>query len=171
MSTTEPGQYMPRLDHSFFEEELRPHLGAVLLKSKLLTPERLDEALEQQRGTGKRLGEVLIERGWLFPQDLARALANQHGVDYVNIQHVSVDPRAAACMSRRVGERYLAVPVRFLPDGALLIAVADPTSESLVEIQAAVAEPVKFAVTDAADILYAWRLLGVAAPTEPPVSC
>ena len=159
MSTTEPGQYMPRLDHSFFEEERRPHLGAVLLKSRMLTPERLDEALEQQRGTGKRLGEVLIERGWLFPQDIARALANQHGVDYVNIQHVSVDPRAAACMRPEVGERHLAIPVRFLPDGALLVAVADPTSESLVEIQAAVAMPVKYAVTDAADIVYAWRLL------------
>ena len=159
MSTTEPGQYMPRLDHSFFEEERRPHLGAVLLKSRMLTPERLDEALEQQRGTGKRLGEVLIERGWLFPQDIARALANQHGVDYVNIQHVSVDPRAAVCMRPEVGERHLAIPVRFLPDGGLLIAVADPTSESLVEIQAAVAMPVKFAVTDAADIVYAWRLL------------
>jgi type IV pilus assembly protein PilB len=118
-----------------------------------------------------RLGEVLIERGWLFPQDLARALANQHGVDYVNIQHVSVDPRAAACMSRAIGERHLAVPVRFLPDGALLIAVADPTSESLVEIQAAVAQPVKFAVTDAADIQYAWRLLDLGSLDLPPVSC
>ena len=163
MTTTEPGQYLPRLDHSFFEEERRPHLGAVLLKSRMLTPERLDEALEQQRGTGQRLGEVLVERGWLFPQDIARALANQHGVDYVNIQHVSVDPRAALCMSAVIGERLLAVPVRFLPGGELLIAVADPTSESLVEIQAAVARPVKFAVTDAADILYAWRLLAMGA--------
>ena len=159
MPTTEPGQYMPRLDHSFFEGELRPHLGAVLLKSKLLTPERLDEALEEQRGTGKRLGEVLIDRGWLFPQDIARALANQHGVDYVDIQHVSVDPRAAILMRADVGQRLLAIPVRFLPDGGVLVAVADPTSESLVEIQAAIDRPVKFAVTDEADILFGWRLL------------
>ncbi len=159
MNTTEPGQYMPRLDHTFYDGEVRPHLGAVLLKSRMLTPERLDEALEEQRGTGKRLGEVLVERGWLFPQDIARALANQHGVDYVDIQHVSVDPRAAVCMSPDVGRRLHAIPVRFLPDGALLVAVADPTSESLVEIQAAVSKPVQFAVTDEADILYGWRLL------------
>ena len=33
-----PGQYLPRLDHSFFDDEMRPHLGAVLLKSRLLQP-------------------------------------------------------------------------------------------------------------------------------------
>lgn len=159
MSATEPRQYLPRLDHSFFEGELRPHLGAVLLRSKVLSPERLDEALEQQRGTGQRLGDVLVERGWLFPQDIARALATQHGFEYVDIQHVSVDPRAAACMDPEMGQRNLAIPVRFLPDGGLLIAVADPTSEALVEIQAAVNVPVRFAVTDEPDILHGWRLL------------
>lgn len=159
MSTTEEGRYLPRLDHQFFAEEQRPHLGAVLLKSRVLTPERLDEALAQQRGTGKRLGEVLVERGWLFPQDVARALAQQHGLEYVDIQHVSVDPRAAVCMRPDVGLRNLAIPVRFLPDGGLLVAVADPTSESLAEIQAAVEYSVKFAVTDEADILYGWRIL------------
>ncbi len=159
MAMTEPGQYMPRLDHSFFEGELRPHLGAVLLKSRMLTPERLDEALEEQRGTGKRLGEILVERGWLFPQDIARALANQHGVDYVDIQHVSVDQRAAILMRPDVGQRLLAIPVRFLPDGGVLVAVADPTSESLAEIQAAIDRPVSFAVTDEADVLFGWRLL------------
>jgi hypothetical protein len=159
MATSEDARYMPRLDHSFFEGEVRPHLGAVLLKSRMLTPERLDEALEEQRGTGKRLGEVLIDRGWLFPQDIARALANQHGVDYVDIQHVSVDQRAALLMPAEVGQRLVAIPVRFLADGAVLVAVADPTSESLVEIQAVIDRPVKFAVTDEADILFGWRLL------------
>jgi type IV pilus assembly protein PilB len=151
--------YFPRLDHSFFHEESRPHLGAVLLRSRLLRPEQLDEALVQQRESGKRLGEILIERGWLFPQDLARGLAQQFGIDYVNIQHVSVDPRAAACMSTELGMRHCAVPVRFLNDGGLLVAIADPTSESLAQIQQELDVAVSFAVAEAADILYAWDLL------------
>ncbi len=159
MTAHQQEHYLPRLDHSYFEQEKHPHLGAVLLKSKLLNPEQLDEALAQQAGSEKRLGEILIERGWLFPQDIARALALQFGIDYVDIQHVSVDPRAAACLDPEIGQRHSAIPVRFLDGGTLLVAVADPTSEALAEVQAAVSRPVAFAVTEQADIRYAWRLL------------
>ena len=159
MTTGPSGNYLPRLDHSYFAEETRPHLGAVLLKSKLLQPDQLDDALSQQAGSGRRLGEILIERGWLFPQDLARGLAAQFGIDYVNIQHVSVDVRAAARLDPEIGLRLSAIPVRFLSEGGLLVAVADPTSEGLAEVQAAISGSVAFAVTEQADIQQAWRMI------------
>jgi hypothetical protein len=159
VTTSPSGDYLPRLDHSYFAEETRPHLGAVLLKSKLLQPDQLDDALSQQSGTGRRLGEILIERGWIFPQDLARGLAAQFGLDYVNIQHVSVDLRAAACLDPGIGRRLSALPVRFLGEGGLLVAVADPTSEGLAEVQAAINGNVVFAVTELADIEQAWRMI------------
>jgi type IV pilus assembly protein PilB len=151
--------YLPRLDHSLTGDDVRPHLGAVLLKSKLLTPEQLDEALRQQLGSGRRLGEVLIERGWLYPQDVARALAMQIGVDYIDIHHVSVDLRAARRLDPEVGQRCCAIGVRTLDDGALLVAVADPTSENLKEVREAIGGPVVFAVTERDDIQNAWRKL------------
>ena len=159
MIPIDQGQYRPRLDHTYFDDETRPHLGAVLLKSRMLQPEQLDNALSQQQGSGRRLGEILIERGWLFPQDLARGLALQFGIDYVDIQRVSVDLRAAACLDPVIGQRLSAVPVRFLGDGGVLVAVADPTSEGLAEVQAAVSQPVAFAVTELADIQQAWRMI------------
>ncbi len=159
MSSLETGRYLPRLDHQYFDGEERPHLGAVLLRSRLLTPEQLDEALRKQVSSGKRLGEVLIEAGFLFPQDLARALATQYGIDYVDIQHLSVDPGAAAFLNPELGQRLAAIPVRFLDEGKLLVAVADPTSKGLEEIQAAITRPVAFAVTELADIRHAWRML------------
>ena len=64
MNPVEPRELL-RLDHEFFEYEVRPHLGAVLLKSKVLRPEQLDEALAQQAKERKRLGEILVERGWI----------------------------------------------------------------------------------------------------------
>src|SRR5919197_4246810 len=93
-----------RLDHSFFENEVRPHLGAVLLQSRLLRPEQLDRALEVQRGSGKRLGEVLIELGFLYEQDISRALANQGGLKYLDLAASSVDPRAASRLNPEVGQ-------------------------------------------------------------------
>src|SRR5204863_9955061 len=116
-------------------------LGAVLLKSKMLSPDQLDDALRQQVGTGRRLGDILVERGWLFPHDLALALAVQLGLDYVDFQHVSVDPRAAACLKPEVGQRCSALGVRLLPDGTLLVAVGDPTRERLAEVRNAVNRP------------------------------
>jgi hypothetical protein len=155
---TSPG-YLPRLDHSLTGDDVRPHLGAVLLRSKMLTPEQLDDALLQQAGTGTRLGEILVQRGWVFPQDIARALATQFGVEYIDIHHISVDLRAASALNPEVGQRCSAIGVRYLTDGTLLVAVADPTSEHLKDVREAVNCPVTFAVTERDDIQNAWRRL------------
>jgi hypothetical protein len=150
-------QYLHRLDHSLTGDDAHPHLGAVLLRSKRLRPEQLDQALAEQVSTGRRLGEVLIDRGWLFPQDIAQALAVQFGIEYVDINHVSIDLAAAAQLSAEVGQRCCAIGVRTLTDGTLLVAVADPTSAAIKEVESAITGPVAFAVTERADIENAWR--------------
>ena len=116
-------------------------------------------ALDEQRKNNRRLGEILVERGWLFPEDISRALAAQYGLDYVDIRYSSVDARAASMLDPEVGQRLCAIPVRFLPDGGLLIAVADPTSAGLAEIRATLAGRVGFAVAEASDVRQAWRAL------------
>jgi type IV pilus assembly protein PilB len=148
-----------RLDHTYFENEVRPYLGAVLLRSRLLKPEQLDLALDEQRRTRKRLGQILVERGWVFPPDVARALALQHGLDYVDIQYSSVDARAAARLSPEIGQRHCAIPVRFLGSGEILVAVADPTTAALADVRAALGESVVFAVAEETDVRNAWRAL------------
>src|SRR5438270_12808535 len=56
-------------------------LGRVLVDSGFLTTIEPRDALAEQQRHGQRLGEVLIARGWLSPQALARALATQQGVE------------------------------------------------------------------------------------------
>lgn len=155
----EDGLSSARLDHSYFEDEVRPYLGAVLLKSRLLEPQQLDEALGEQARTRKRLGQILLERGWIFPPELARALAEQQGLEYVDIQYSSVDIRAAALLNPEIGQRHCAIPIRFLSNGSVLVAVADPTSDGLGQIAAALGQPVVFAVAEDSDIRNAWRAL------------
>jgi MSHA biogenesis protein MshE len=150
-------QYLQRLDHSLTGDDAHPHLGAVLLRSKRLRPEQLDQALAEQASSGRRLGEVLIEHGWLFPQDIAQALAVQFGIEYVDINHISIDLAAAARLSPEVGQRCCAIGVRTLTDGTLLVAVADPTSAAIKEVEAAISGGVAFAVTERADIEHAWQ--------------
>ena len=120
------------------------------------TRSRQEAALADQAGTGKRLGEVLVDRGWLYPQDIARALAAQFGFVYVDIHHVSVDLAAARKLDPEVGQRCCAIGVRMI-EGTLLVAVADPTSDSLSEVRRAIDCPVTFAVCERDDIRNAWR--------------
>lgn len=65
------------MDHAHFP--WRP-LGALLVDSGLLTAAELDQALAEQRRSGRLLGQVLVQRGYVGGPTLARALAEQHGV-------------------------------------------------------------------------------------------
>jgi hypothetical protein len=64
-------------------------LGALLVEKGLLTAAELDQALAEQRRTGRLLGQVLVQRGFVGSLSLARALAEQHGV---SLHPTSADP-------------------------------------------------------------------------------
>ena len=149
----------PRLDHSFFDNEVRPHFGAVLLQTKLLRPDQLDQALDLQRNSGKRLGQLLIDLGWLYEQDIARAIAIQSGLPYIDLEASSVDPRAAAKLRPELGKEMRAIPVRFAPTG-LLVAVADPLDAPHARLVEATGHHVERCIGEPSVILAMWgRLL------------
>jgi hypothetical protein len=56
-----------------------PQIGRILVAAGLLTEEQLALALEEQAQTGKRLGEIVVRRGFMSGPALANALAEQHG--------------------------------------------------------------------------------------------
>ena len=74
------------MNHAHFP--WRP-LGALLVEKGLLTAAELDQALAEQRRTGRLLGQVLVQRGFVGGLSLARALAEQHGV---GLHPTSADP-------------------------------------------------------------------------------
>jgi type IV pilus assembly protein PilB len=149
-----------RLDHTFFDEEIRPQLGALLLGKGLITEEQLDKALAERRATGGLLGEMLVKLGFIFEDELARVLAEQAGVPFVNLDTIPVDPFAASVLPRELGESLPGLPVRFTAEGGLVIAVADPTDETLIpKLQTAVSCPLVLTVATASSIRYGWRTL------------
>ena len=56
-------------------------LGELLVDRGLIVPADLEDALAEQRATGRRLGEVLVSRGALTGAQLTRALAEQYGIE------------------------------------------------------------------------------------------
>jgi hypothetical protein len=145
-----------RLDHSFFDNEPRSHLGALLLRKGLVTNEELDQALEQ-RESGELLGEALCRLRFCFENDVARVLAEQASVDFVDISVTSVDRRAVDLLPAELARRLRAIPVRLHPDDTVSVAVADPTEDGLLaELRLAMGHPVKLLVTTFSALHSAW---------------
>jgi type IV pilus assembly protein PilB len=120
-----------RLDHNFFDNEPRSHLGALLLRKGLVQNDELDRALEQ-REPGELLGEALVRLRICFEDDIARVLAAQANVEFVDIGVTSVDRRAVELLAWTEAEQLRAILLRLHPDDSVSVAVADPTDESLL---------------------------------------
>jgi type IV pilus assembly protein PilB len=148
-----------RLDHTFFADEARPMLGWVLVKRGLITPEQLDAGLDEVKRTGMRLGEVLLSRGWLFEGELARALAMQFELEYVDLVTQSLDQYVARMLPLEVARRMFAVPVRWLAENGILVAVADPGDVDVPALERILQHDVTIAVGERTAIQSAWRYL------------
>jgi type IV pilus assembly protein PilB len=120
-----------RLDHSFFGDEPRSHLGALLLRKGLVTNEELDQALAE-REQGELLGEALCRLRICFENDIARVLAEQANVEFVDIAVSGVDYKAVKLLDRRQAEELRAIPLRVSSDDTVSVADADPTDETLL---------------------------------------
>ena len=73
----------------------RLQLGALLVEKGLITEAQLSEALVERRLNGGFLGETLVRLGFVFEDELARTLAEQAGVPFVNLEANPVDRSAS----------------------------------------------------------------------------
>ncbi len=129
------------------------HLGSLLINRGLLTVDQVKRAFEEQQLTGKRLGEIVVGHGWVSSADLARALADQAGLEYVDLAETELQTEAAMLLSKELAFRYQAVPVRFLGEDLLLVAVADPTDVGRADdLRLALGHNVRLAVSEPADL-------------------
>ena len=70
-------------------------LGELLVEQGLIVPADLDDALAEQRATGRRLGEVLVAKGALTGAQLTRALAAQYGIELDAVKVSSLESSEA----------------------------------------------------------------------------
>src|SRR3990170_2047289 len=127
-------------------------LGQILLEQGLLTQEQLDRALEEHRNTPKSLGRVLIDLGYIRERDLVAALAEQVGLEFVDLTEYHIDAAATALVPETVSRRYRALPIGER-DGKLLVAMSDPANVyALDDIRTITGRDVQPVVATAADV-------------------
>jgi type IV pilus assembly protein PilB len=137
---------------------MRPLLGTILAERGLIDPTRLVEALAEAQATRERVGEVLLRKGWIYEQELARALAHQYGLEYVDLETACLNPRDAALLDPEVGRRCRAVPICVVGD-ELLVAVADPAPDVVEELRARLPYPRRLVVAEPTLVQQVWDTL------------
>ena len=102
-------------------------LGEMLIKAGLLTPPKLQEALEFQKTNGGKLGYNLVKLGFVKEEDITRVLSQQYGVPAINLSKVEIDDGVIKLIPSEVAQKYLIMPVS-RTGATLTIAMVDPTN-------------------------------------------
>jgi type IV pilus assembly protein PilB len=103
-------------------------IGEVVVDLGLADAETIEEGVAAARAQGRPTGVVLVERGILRHDQLARVVAERFGLDFVDLTAYDLDMGAVSLVSIQAAKRYQAIPVGFTDDGALLLAMANPTN-------------------------------------------
>jgi len=151
-------------------------IGALLLRDSVITEEQLQAALDKHEQTGEKTGLILVNMGALKEQELAKALADQAGVPFVDLGEEEIDYGAALLLPSSVIQQFHCLPLR--EENNLLTVVAEDVNKISalldvglmlgVEVQPAIAA--KSQVESAIDKYLSWRKeqKGLAPPAEPP---
>ena len=105
----------------------RRFLSDILVELGFVTEADAEQAVQTARIPGQPTPEkVLLKSGAISEDQLARALAERYGLEHIDLSEFAVDTSAAGLLRKTAAKRYLAAPVGFADDGALVLAVADP---------------------------------------------
>jgi type IV pilus assembly protein PilB len=126
-------------------------LGELLVRDSEVDPEQLAKALSEQAASGRRIGQFLLDRGLITDVALARLLAEQLGLELADLGKASLDPQTFALLPEAVARDAQAVPIGEA-DGAVHIALADPTDEARRAVMTALGREAKFLLAPASQI-------------------
>ncbi len=104
----------------------------ILLRKRAITPAQLTEAKKQATQDGISLADALVKGDYLSAEQVWRAMAEQHGVAYVNLAEVKIPRSVLATVPESVARENLIVPLAE-EDGSLTVIVSDPLNFELLD--------------------------------------
>ncbi|MBD8529508.1 MULTISPECIES: GspE/PulE family protein [unclassified Massilia] len=130
-------------------------LGEILVQQKLLSEEQLNQALSDQKRTGRKLGRVFVENGFVTEEQISGALARQLNIPYVNLKFYNISDALVRLLPETAARRFRALVLEERRD-ALLVGVSDPTDLfAYDEIARLLKKNVELAVVNETEVLHA----------------
>jgi len=131
----------------------RIRLGDVLLEHGTITAEQLATALTEQRRSGRKLGRVLGDLGFVSESTLHELLAKHLEVPFVDLKHARIDREAVKLLPEALARRYRALVLLHDARG-LLVGMADPSDlHAYDELRSKLKLPIRLALVGEADFL------------------
>jgi MSHA biogenesis protein MshE len=128
-------------------------LGDLLVEQQLITAQQLEEALQLQKASGRKLGTILIDSGYVSEDALLQLLSSQLKVPFIDLPHYKLDPATVRLIPEIHARRFRAVALK--DQGAtILVGLADPTNIfAFDELARLLAKPIEMAVVRERDLL------------------
>ncbi|OGT41963.1 MAG: MSHA biogenesis protein MshE [Gammaproteobacteria bacterium RIFCSPHIGHO2_12_FULL_37_34] len=105
----------------------KSYIAEILLEHKLITEEQLNLALEQQKKTDKKIGQILVELGFIKEDKLLELLSHQLNIPYIDLKHFTIDPPTVKLLPEFYARHYRAIILK-KEDNKLLVGMVDPTN-------------------------------------------
>lgn len=128
-------------------------LGDLLVENKIISQAQLDAALAEQKKTGRKLGKILFENGYLAEDQLLEFLSRQLNIPFIDLLHYPFKPEVVRLIPEIYARRFRALALEARDDG-VLVGMSDPTNIfAYDELARILKRPVKIAVVREADLL------------------
>ena len=102
------------------------HLDDILVKTNIVSDEKLQQALEHQRTNGGRLGAALVKLGFISEDQVTAALAARYGVPAVDLARIQVDAAVIRLVPADAARKHKVLPVQRI-GATLKLAMTDPS--------------------------------------------
>lgn len=104
----------------------------MLIEAGLIDQEKLDEALEEQKKSGQKIGSILIKKGYLSIDDFNKVLHQQTGLDTINLNNVNIQRELLTLFPVGLCLKYQFFPISRSED-LIKVAMTDPSDMTAIE--------------------------------------
>ena len=104
----------------------------LLLKNRIITPEELQMATEEQESNGGRLESILVRFGYLEEEDLVSFLCNFYKIPFFKLSQLGIKPEVIKLIPSDYVRKHLIVPVHHYRS-RLTLAMVDPGDRDVID--------------------------------------
>jgi type IV pilus assembly protein PilB len=117
---------------SSFKRVTTRQLGELLIERKVISPEQLQKALDYQKVNGGLIGEILVQLGFSKEEDIAQVLTAQYGFPYLPLSNYDIDNEVAKVVPEQVARQYCLIPIDKIGNN-LTVAMSNPLNTQAIE--------------------------------------
>jgi type IV pilus assembly protein PilB len=111
---------------------LTERLGELLIKRNYITPEQLKKAVDEQKLKGGRLESNLVRLGYIKEDELLSFLSAQYRVPSVKISKMEINPNVIKLIPSSISKKYFIIPINRVGP-KLTLAMADPSNIVVID--------------------------------------